>query len=118
MSGRIAGLDGSDRALVVVEGPQRVEATTRVRGVWRVEGLPPGEYIVAPHHGRYTFDPPERRLVVKDRDVLQVDFQATLSPLPAPSSSTRSTTPGDTGTDTDTDTVTVTATGSNGNRGG
>ncbi len=99
ISGRITGLAGSDRALVVVEGLRRLEATTRVRGLWRVEGVPPGEYTVTPHHGRYTFSPPHRRLVVRDRDLQQIDFQANLAVLSAPPSTLRGPR-GDTGTAT------------------
>ncbi|HPC84168.1 MAG TPA: hypothetical protein P5234_12080 [Thermoanaerobaculaceae bacterium] len=80
ISGRIEGLAGSDRVLVVVEGPRRVEATTRVKGLWRLDGLPPGAYTVTPHHGRYTFDPPHRRVEVTDGHVPDVDSHATVAP--------------------------------------
>lgn len=78
ISGRINGLSGHDRALVVVEGQCRVEATSRLRGAWRVEGLSAGEYSVTPYHGRYSFSPPQRHVRVQDRDVIEINFDAVL----------------------------------------
>jgi hypothetical protein len=76
VTGRVTGLGPGEHATVKLLGPSSHQVTTSADGTWRLGNAPAGTYRVSATHAGYRFTPEYRTVVLRSRDVHDINFVA------------------------------------------
>ena len=76
ITGRVTGLGPGEHATVKLLGPGSHQLTTSEDGTWRLPNAPAGTYRVSVTHAGDRFTPEYRSVVLRSRDVHDINFVA------------------------------------------
>jgi len=76
ITGRVTGLGQGEHASVKLLGPGSHQVTTSADGTWRLGNALAGTYRVSVTHAGYRFTPEYRSVVLRSRDVHDINFVA------------------------------------------
>jgi len=76
ITGRVTGLGPNEHAAVKLLGPGSHQVTTSADGTWRLANALAGTYRVSVTHAGYRFTPEYRTVVLRSRDVNNINFVA------------------------------------------
>jgi len=76
ITGRVTGLGPGERAAVKLLGPGSHQLTTSADGTWRLPNALAGTYRVSVTQAGYRFTPEYRTVVLRSRDIHDINFVA------------------------------------------